>query len=300
MDVENSVQATNLLIDAIDIHVHSYPSIFERSIDDFELVEKAAAFGMQGVVLKSHNGNTGPRAIITQKHIKNRIKVFGSIVLNHYTGGLNPFAVDTAIKLGAKIIFMPTTSSENHRRFYGGSQYKSLKTAKATREPSEGITILDENDNIKKSVIDILEIISCEDVCLATGHLSNDEGLLLCEKALSMGVKKIIFTHPDFETNRLSLEKQIELAKKGVFIEKTMLSMTKQWNCISLDATVKSIEKIGAEQCILSSDFGQKNNIHPVDGMALYIEKMLQKNVSSIKIKKMVCSNPMKILGLNE
>jgi len=38
----------------IDIHVHSDPDAFNRSLDDFEIARIAARKGMRGFVLKNH------------------------------------------------------------------------------------------------------------------------------------------------------------------------------------------------------------------------------------------------------
>lgn len=293
-----SSEALELLKGAIDTHVHSEPSFFKRSVDDFSLAEKVVEYGMKGVVIKCHEGSSVFRAELTKKHVANRALIFGSLVLNYYSGGLNPYAVDSEIKLGARIIWMPTVSAENHRRFYGNSQYKAQKTHRSPKEPAEGIKIIDENGDILDSVKEILDIIAQEDVCLATGHLSNEEGIILCEEALKRGVKKIVFTHADFETNKLPLEKQLELSRKGVFIEKTMLCLTPEWYSISPEEMAVSIKTIGADRCILSSDFGQTTNPHPVEGFALFIEKMLEQNITPEEIKQMICKNPMTILGL--
>ncbi|MEB3102113.1 DUF6282 family protein [Ferviditalea candida] len=53
-----------LLKGAIELHRHSYPSIFPRSQTDWELIEDVKASGMAGVVLKSHEGQTVDRAAL--------------------------------------------------------------------------------------------------------------------------------------------------------------------------------------------------------------------------------------------
>ncbi|WP_243014991.1 DUF6282 family protein, partial [Brevibacillus borstelensis] len=76
----------NDLKGAIDIHVHSSPSIFPRSVNDLELAEQAKQAGMRAIVLKAHEESTVSRAKLVSKVVEG-IEVYGSLVLNEYVGG---------------------------------------------------------------------------------------------------------------------------------------------------------------------------------------------------------------------
>ena len=41
---------------------------------------------------------------------------FGGITLNQFVGGLNPWAVETALKMGEKIVWLPTVHSEQQTK----------------------------------------------------------------------------------------------------------------------------------------------------------------------------------------
>ncbi len=45
-------QDLKLLVDAIDMHAHTHPALFNRPIDDADLAKHAIVFGMRGFVLK--------------------------------------------------------------------------------------------------------------------------------------------------------------------------------------------------------------------------------------------------------
>ncbi len=90
-----------LMQGAIDLHIHSAPSLFPRLVDHVEAAEGARKYGMRAVVLKEHHGYTADRMYFVRKLI-NGIEVYGGVVLNNAVGGINPFAVDAAIKLGPK------------------------------------------------------------------------------------------------------------------------------------------------------------------------------------------------------
>src|SRR5512136_706328 len=94
-----------------DMHIHSAPDIAPRKTDDLELVKAAAAAGMGGIMIKSHLGSSVERAYLVNQVVPD-IRVFGGLVLNFPVGGLNPFAVDSYVRMGAKEVWMPTLSAE--------------------------------------------------------------------------------------------------------------------------------------------------------------------------------------------
>ncbi|MDI3535161.1 MAG: hypothetical protein PWQ82_1526 [Thermosediminibacterales bacterium] len=288
-----------LLQGAIDMHVHSSPSLFERSVDDLELVKSAREAGMKAVVIKSHDGNSAGRANIAQKAVgEGRCYAFGGLVLNSYCGGLNPDAVEAAIKIGAKIIWMPTVSSQNHINVYGATDYTRKSQNKHLNNES-GIIILNKFGELLPEVEKILEIIGENDVCLATGHLSNLEIKVLCEKALKKGLKKILITHPDFETNRMSLPEQKYYAEKGIYLEKTLLSLSPQWNGIEPNELVRGIEYLGPESCVITTDYGQKDNIVPIEGMKQFLKILLDNDMKAEHIEEMLKKNPGRLLNIS-
>ena len=109
-----------LLQDVIDIHIHTNPDIRGRRLNDIELATEARRVGARAIVIKSHLVTTMDRAAIARVAVPG-IDVFGGIVLNPHIGGLNAIAVDTAIKLGAKFVWLPTSFSANERKHQGKS-----------------------------------------------------------------------------------------------------------------------------------------------------------------------------------
>ena len=111
-------ESSELLHGAYDLHIHPAPSHFPRLMDDFEILEDAEKAGMSGVLLKNHYETTGARAIIANLHHKGfAARAYGAAVLNWPLGGLNPYAAVSALKMGAKIIFLPTRDAENSLKY---------------------------------------------------------------------------------------------------------------------------------------------------------------------------------------
>src|SRR3954467_14656066 len=85
----------DLLIGAIDPHVHSGPSIAPRSVDHLELAREASEAGFAAIVTKDHDySGVMTAALIARHHPELKTKVYSGIALNNVVGGLNPYAVE--------------------------------------------------------------------------------------------------------------------------------------------------------------------------------------------------------------
>ena len=62
--------------------------------------------GMKVVVLEEHHGYISDRMDFVRKLVSG-IEVYGGVVLYNAVGGINPFAAEAAIELGAKILWVP-------------------------------------------------------------------------------------------------------------------------------------------------------------------------------------------------
>ena len=113
-------QDMELLQGAIDMHVHSSPCIFERLTDHAKAASLARDYGFKAIIIKAHHFGTVGRAHFVRQMVPG-IDVFDCLPLNKCVGGVNPFAVDAAIKLGVKKIFMPTVDAYQHEKARGGA-----------------------------------------------------------------------------------------------------------------------------------------------------------------------------------
>src|SRR5690606_7714891 len=147
------------------------------------------------------------------------LHVYGGVVCNYFTGGLSPTAVDAAIRLGAKIIWMPTFSAEEHQRYFGKKKTKFFNSKRSMTHPGSGIEIWDENKKLLPEVYEILELVAEADIVLATGHLAADEVSVLVEAAIEKRVEKILIQHTDLGIARVPFELEKELVKKGCILE---------------------------------------------------------------------------------
>lgn len=294
----------SLLKNAYDLHLHTGPAVFERLLTHLEAAKAAKQVGMKALVFKDHHSETASKGTIV-KDLVTDIETYGSIVLNHAVGGLNPSAVDAAINYGAKIVFMPTIDSLNHINHFGkeGATYAHLHTVASGRKLSyrdKGITILTDKGEIVSEIEEILNLLAEADIALATSHISSEESTVLVDEARNSGVDKIIINHANYWILELDIEKQVELAKKGAFIElvyATMLPFDEKGGTTStMTQAVYTIKKVGAERCILSSDLGQPHNVAPVEGLRAFYATLIKKGIRKEDIETMNNRNPKKIL----
>jgi hypothetical protein len=286
-----------LLEGAIELHCHSYPSLFPRKQTDWELIEDVKTAAMAGVVLKAHEAQTVDRATLIRLKEPN-LHVYGGLVCNYFTGGLSPVAVDAAIRLGAKIIWMPTFSSNEHCCHFGKKKTRFFNSKRPLQHPDHGLEIWDENNNILPEVHDILELIAEENVILATGHLSPKEVMVLVEAAKEHKVEKILIQHADLGIAPIPFDLQKELVRKGAILEKCYLACSEDFKDISVEEMADSIKKLGAESCVLVTDYGQIHNVPPIEALSNFVREMLECGISEVDVQKMIVRNPRHLLGI--
>jgi len=283
---ETNMNTMELMKGAIDIHIHIGPDPNRpRRVNGYEAAVQAKEVGMRGVVFKSHDYNTTPLAYTVQKLVSG-IELYGGVCLDVEVGGLNPAAVEAAGKLGSKIIWMPTFSSKNDM------EKKNL--------PGQGITILDQNGQILPVVREILELIKHYGMTLATGHLSTREIFELLKCTDSVGLERVVITHPLSigVGPTASIEEQRQMMRKGVFFEHCFTATMPNSDRLDPGKIAEAVRAIGAEHCILSTDFGQIFNPPPAEGMRMYIETMRRFEITDDEIILMIRTNPAKALGL--
>lgn len=280
---------------SIDIHVHSDPDVFNRSIDDFEIARLAARKGMRGIVLKNHVAPTADRAALVSRVVPG-IEIWGGIALNRAVGGVNPMAVEWFHRMSggrAKVVWLPTFDADN--------QHKILK------EAGEGLRVA-ANGKVFPETEEVLKIIARENLSLATGHVAPEESLAVIKRARELGVRNIVVTHAMAEVPGMTLDQVKQAAAMGAFIEYCFLNdihgpqsywpFLRSWKRVSFADIARVIKEVGASHFILSSDLGQNGTPTHADGMEMMINGMKREGVSQADIDLMVKRNPARFLGL--
>ena len=148
----------------IDMHVHTNPDLRLRAYDDFEMMEAGIRVGARAIVLKTHQGTTMDRAYLCNRHNEivhgktNNFTMFGSITLNKVVGGINPKAVDVALRLGAKVVWLPTQSAKNHMQKMNQDLSQSVEVVKDGKIVPELRSVLELIRDVRSRGIPIILI----------------------------------------------------------------------------------------------------------------------------------------------
>jgi len=283
----------------IDLHVHSAPSLFQRIGDDLDVARKNAESGMKAFLVKCHAECTASRAHMVNRTVPN-IQVFGGIVLNSFAGGINPAAVEGAIALGAKAIWMPTIDSAFHAKIHGktGTCGYMNVTDKNEISQHEGITIIDEKGRLKEEVKIIVDMVAKSDLMLETCHLSHEEIFKLVSFAKERKLTKVIITHPFYKVPSFSISQIEELARLGALMEFHATTVFPINQLVSIKEVVKTIKTVGAEHCIIASDSGQPFSPWPDESLRIYAQCLHEEGISLEELEILWIKNPKWLLGI--
>ena len=277
------------LTGAADLHCHFGPDAHrERSVDALDAARDAAAAGHAAVVLKSHDYPTAALAAIVDK-VVDGVRVFGGICCDREVGGVNPAAVDAALRVGARVVWLPTLSSYQDQLNGIGAQLGI---------PGPGISVIDEGGKLLSDTIDVLDVVAEHDAILATGHVTWEEHLAVTREFARRG--KVLVTHAleELAGPNLSVEQCVELADLGAHIELCALT------CIGALATrapadlAAAARVVGVERCTLATDYGQQANERPAAGFQTYADALVDAGLGADEVRRMACTNPTALLGL--
>jgi Family of unknown function (DUF6282) len=282
---------------AVDVHVHSEPDLFPRIADDVGVARHAASLGLRAVSLKCHSERTTSRAYLAMQLVPG-IQLVGGIVLNRAVGGINPAAVESALQLGAKHVWMPTVDAANHARTFGSTGAYDKQSSTVAKAGDTGIEVFDGDGKPIDGLIDVLDLTAQHRAILSTCHLSVREIELLVRTARARGVEKIMITHPYFKVPALNVEQLKGLVAQGAYAEFGYCTVSPMWNHAPLTRVVEAIKELGPERCILMSDAGQRHNPMPAECLRVFAQSVYESGVSEEGIERMIKQNPLDLLEL--
>lgn len=323
----------DLLKGAIDIHVHAGPHIFSspRRVDPVEAAQEALDAGMRAIVyMDVFEMSNGTSWIVNRvmRDSADRFETFGGLIMNTTYGGMNPRAVKTALSYGtgAKYISFGAHSTyfqaarEGHIVDGEFIPLSDLFPSFKTEELDRCIRISLEGKP-GPELDEILRLIAENPhVYLNTGHVSVEEAIRLIELSKEYGIKKVLVASS--VTKIATMDQLRWMADQGAFIEYTLAAYThttpipkthyyveREYMSIdegmdaAPDGGVKKVSEqiraLGAEHCILCSDFGVYTLPTPVEGMRAFVACMLDLGIPPHDIRTMIKTNPERLLGLD-
>ena len=277
----------------IDMHVHSNPDLRLRAYDDIELMEAGIRSGARAIVIKTHQGTTMDRAYLCNRHNQivhggdNNFTMFGSITMNRVVGGINPKAVEVALKLGAKVVWLPTQSAKNH-------------LIKMKQDPSQGVDIV-RDGKVVPELEDVFKLIKDHNAVLGTAHVSPEEAFVVVEEARKAGVENIVVTHPEWWIVGMSLEDQVRIVKDyDVVLERCYAqNMGGGKYKSNLPDNLELIKTVGYEHVMVDTDGGQTENPYWEIAFQEYMQYLVDHGIPEEHVYHMTRTIPAKLLGID-
>jgi len=290
---------TQLTAGMIDFHVHTHPDNFDRTVSGVEAAQMARARGLRAIVLKGGAFETVTRAAQAGAEVPD-IQVFGGVVMNWPSGGINPAAVEAMVslrgggseKLG-RVVWLPSLNSRNHHQRFN--------------IPAPPVEVFD-GTTLVPAMHEVLALCAKHDLVLETCHLSPQEALAVIREARAAGVKRIVCTHVDYDPINMSIDEQREAARLGAFMEHAYIGVFlgpnspaprfRAWRGATVEQMAAAIKAVGAQSSILASDLGSAPMEKPADGFAAFVTRLQQLGVTDADLDQMARRNPAALLGI--
>ncbi len=284
-----------LLVDAIDSHMHIYPDYVPRATDIIQLAIDASKLKMKGVVCKDHFFTNVGQAWAAQRWVEEMVKrgeleqsctVLGTHILawSHHPDQIN--LIRKYPNLGG--VFFSTMTS------HGGC--------------GPTLPILDSSGKLMSEVKECIAACAEYKICIMTGHREAAEQMAIVQYGHTVGAR-ILVTHAGSgslvrgNVNRAERIAQCrEMGKLGAFLEvggnKFVPNLL--WPCVDPNAVINVIHEFGPQYIVANTDFGQVQCGPPLEEFKLFIRGMLHAGISKEDIKTMISTNPKKALFLDE
>jgi len=277
---------------AIDLHCHFGPESVigtPHSVDASGAAADAADLGFAALVLKSHDFPSNAVAYAVQQQVSS-VRVLGSICCDYWVGGVNPTAVETALRDGAAIVWLPTISSR---------QDVLNGVAALLRLDGEGIELLDDAGALRPEVRDVMDLVAEHDAVLATGHTSTEEHFAVARAFGQRG--RLVVTHAmnAGAGPNLSVRECVELAQLGAHIEISAATCMGAHGP-SVQDVLEAVQAVGPGHVVLSTDYGWTVDLpRPAPGLLDFCDVLWEHGASEDDLRTMVCHNPARLLQLS-
>ena len=298
-----------LLIGAIDGHVHACPHLNGRSVDVFEAVEQAAAAGMRAIGLMDNFCSSVGYAALARRRLSHLgVEVFGGVILEPQVGGLSVEVVRAAIGVGYP-------DGEN-RHAADGARFVSLPTHHTrTVAQAEGrdaayvaaCLAIPERGPLPDALAAILDLVAAHDIALNTGHLSAAETVRLVELAQARGVTRLLcpanYFTPDDARALTALGACVEFSFFFV-THATQVGLTHvdaekhRVDPVTLPRLIELIAAVPPEQVVLSGDCGVSVLPPPVEGLREFLWSLKLSGVPETTLRRAVGDNPARLFRL--
>lgn len=307
-----------VLVGAVDLYVHAAPDLMPRRADDVGLAREMYDSPLRAAVHRHHFAATADRARLATE--VTGFEMFGSIILNSAVGGINPAAVEVALRLGAVLVSMPTTSAQYmHTR---DSWVVGIEERLGLHARHDTFTVWNGDNALHPNVIETIGLVAEFGAILALGYISPEECVAVARAAAAAGIERIFLTNPIFAMGLDTQTVREIMEVPGTILEITAFALqpahlggsSDMDNVLVLagesdvqlpppDPGVPStqaelIRTVGIERSVLSSDGGHAGGPSPADELLWACGVLVDQGFSISEIRTLVHDNPLGALGL--
>lgn len=301
-----ALPGADLLIGAIDGHVHACPHINHRSVDVFQAVQHASAAGMRAIGLMDNFANSSGMAALANRHLGHLgVETFGGLIMEPSAGGIDADNVRIALKLGfgapgdgARFISLPT----HHTRH-------TAQLENRTESYVAGCLAIPDSGALPEPLPEILDLVAEADVVLNTGHLSAVEAHRVVDEARARGVSRILVPSSHFDTETVS-----DLAGKGAHVEFSFFFVTHatQTGLTHVDAARHTVPPVSAPQIaaliaaapigkvVVSGDCGVFLLPPPAEGLREFLLLLESCGVPRADLRRTIQDTPATLFGIGQ
>lgn len=263
-----------LLVGAVDNHVHACPHINARSLTVLDAVRDAAAAGMRAIGLMDNFCNSAGYAALAMRELGHLgVEVFGGLIMEPPAGGVSADAVRVALGYGygegARFVSLPTHHTRNIALL-------------ERRSPAyvESCLAIPESGPLPDPLTEILDLIAAHDVVFNTGHVSGPEAVRAVEAAKAAGVTRILVPCSHYDAATVAAVTTLGAHAEFSFF---FLSHATQVGLTHVDAEAHTVPAVtlpemadliraaGPERTILSGDCGVAVLPPPVEGFREFL-----------------------------
>lgn len=263
-----------LLVGAVDNHVHACPHINARSLTVLDAVRDAAAAGMRAIGLMDNFCNSAGYAALAMRELGHLgVEVFGGLIMEPPAGGVSANAVRVALGYGygegARFVSLPTHHTRNIALL-------------ERRSPAyvESCLAIPESGPLPDPLTEILDLIAAHDVVFNTGHVSGPEAVRAVEAAKAAGVTRILVPCSHYDAATVAAVTTLGAHAEFSFF---FLSHATQVGLTHVDAEAHTVPAVtlpemadliraaGPERTILSGDCGVAVLPPPVEGFREFL-----------------------------
>lgn len=278
---------TELPSGTLDLHVHAAPDGASRRLDALEL---ARAGAVSAAVFKGHHAPTGGIAALVRQEVPG-FAAFGSVVLNHAVGGLNPGAVTALVRVGqgaGLIVWLPTRDAANDlaRKGRGGCPVTVVEDGRPTA-----------------ALHAVADVVADHGLVLASGHLAPAETVAVFAALAGSGIR-LLATHVSSAVTPFAPEELAAVLKAGAIAEICARNLLVRRPDMALPdaagvaAAAALIRRFGAERFVLSSDLGDPRFPDPAEGLTAVARALDRAGIGAAGLESLLVTTPRRIAGL--